>query len=709
MNFFACFDPFFQSLGWALIHSLWQVALIAGLVKLLLAQIPARQAQWRYWIAMSGLFSCLLLLVLTQWWYYQPDTEATATLPLTELTNADWIKLQEQTQALADTSWLDLLNANTYWISLIWVVGFLLLSLKYVLLYFYSQHLRQRGVQPLTAEWQERFDRLVARTGITRQVICQISSRVKNPLTIGHLKPLVLVPVGFFNMLSPEQAEAVLLHELAHIRRHDYLFNLIQTTIRLIFFYHPAAHFLSNCIDNEREHACDDFALALTRDPRNFARALGHLQIHFLKHQNQMAMHIIKNERTLLNRLQRLVTPEGQITKRTPLRWLAPIILLFFSGALMAFAIAPTPDPWDQRNSQLQYFSTQNSPIANNAIASPAAEPNPEPNSEPEASPEEEPLATMAEEPFLSLAAIEAIDPAEFSVEAPALRLPETRLLMPIRRDTVPNTYSEAEEERLENEIDRLEDQLDLTEDQMEELHERIEETVEAEMELHEELMEDRQERMEERMEEAQEALEEIMEEMADRQEELHEELMEAMEETEDLSEAERKERIEQLKRQLAEVEMVREQQMKAQTQSLYQAEESMRAEEKVMLERSEQMRVQSQESRRAIEEQARALEEKMYALHKEMEEKHQQMAKLQERRAHEMERFSEELKAELTSDGLINSSTKRIKLEVEAGVISINDETLPRNLVPKYKEMLERYGMSSSKGSHNRIEITND
>ena len=98
------------------------------------------------------------------------------------------------------------------------------------------------------------------------------------PTVVGWLRPAVILPVAALANLSPAQVEAVLAHELAHIRRHDYLVNLFQTLAETLLFYHPAVWWLSARIRTEREHCCDDVAVAVSGDAVGYARALAELE-----------------------------------------------------------------------------------------------------------------------------------------------------------------------------------------------------------------------------------------------------------------------------------------------------------------------------------------------------------------------------------------------------------------------------------------------
>lgn len=126
---------------------------------------------------------------------------------------------------------------------------------------FEVRHLRHTNRSGIGSYWEERVRQLCGQLGIKRPVGIAQSGRAKTPMVTGHLKPLILVPLGMLTSLSAAEVEAVLLHELAHIRRSDYLVNLLQNIMEIIFFFNPGVLWLSALIKAERENCCDDIAV----------------------------------------------------------------------------------------------------------------------------------------------------------------------------------------------------------------------------------------------------------------------------------------------------------------------------------------------------------------------------------------------------------------------------------------------------------------
>jgi len=269
-------SPVWEAIGWALLHSLWQFALLALLGWVLLRLSPKKgSASLRYnWL--MGLLTCAVLLFgLTLWWILPNVRAPTAATDTTvwEAASAS-PPLATPTEAGSTPSWLVWLSSYFPCIVSSWLAGIVLLSLRQGVQYLSLRRYRSRGVRttppPIQAKWAE----LQQRMQVNRPVVLLESSLVKGLSTFGHLKPIVLAPVGLLNQLTTTEAEALLLHELAHIRRNDYLHNLLLSSIEILFFYHPGVWWLSHKLKQERENCCDELVCKAGIDPATYADAL---------------------------------------------------------------------------------------------------------------------------------------------------------------------------------------------------------------------------------------------------------------------------------------------------------------------------------------------------------------------------------------------------------------------------------------------------
>ena len=160
----------------------------------------------------------------------------------------------------------------------VWLAGVALLTLRLFSGWMWVQRMKSHGARPAPEALQTAAERLMRRLHIGRAVRLLESTSVSVPTVIGWLKPVVLLPTSALAGLAPNQMEAILAHELAHIRRHDYIVNLFQTVVETLLFYHPAVWWLSRRIRAERENCCDDLAVSLCGDPVAYAAALAELE-----------------------------------------------------------------------------------------------------------------------------------------------------------------------------------------------------------------------------------------------------------------------------------------------------------------------------------------------------------------------------------------------------------------------------------------------
>jgi beta-lactamase regulating signal transducer with metallopeptidase domain len=171
-------------------------------------------------------------------------------------------------------SLVDYFNTHAALIVLVWFIVFLARFVRVLSGLVYAQRIRYYQTKPAPAEWQDRLTQLVHKLWISRPVLLLESALIKVPVVIGVLKPAILVPIGMLAHLPADQVESILLHELAHIRRRDYLFNLVQHIVDTLFFFNPALIWISSLIRTERENCCDDIAIRETRSRRQLIEAL---------------------------------------------------------------------------------------------------------------------------------------------------------------------------------------------------------------------------------------------------------------------------------------------------------------------------------------------------------------------------------------------------------------------------------------------------
>ena len=278
-----------HELGRALLHSLWQGACVALLSGAALWLLRCRSPNARYAVACSALALMLLLPVITVWGLGGPaqgveaDEMLTQTSAPAETASVPEVSTRgagESAAAGDGRNFIPRLQSSEErlslwlpWLTLVWLAGVSFLSARMLGGLIYTRRLRRRDAWPVGGFWQERAEEIARRLLVSRPVRVLESALVRVPTAVGWLRPVILLPASAFTGLTPQQLETILAHELAHIRRHDYLFNLLQTLAETLLFYHPAAWWVSRRVRQERELVCDDLAVAATGDALTYARA----------------------------------------------------------------------------------------------------------------------------------------------------------------------------------------------------------------------------------------------------------------------------------------------------------------------------------------------------------------------------------------------------------------------------------------------------
>lgn len=329
-------QPWTERLGWTLLHFLWQGILVAALFSLARALAGGRMsARGRYAIACASLLAMTAAPVVTYWWLGDSGQAAR----IGGLT--DWGARQlapEVAYSPVTDPWQQAMPG----IVIAWFAGAATCSLRLLMGIISAAALRRSRHAPVPAEWQHTLNRLIERMQVSRRVRLLPTDRVDSPSVIGWLRPVILAPVRLLCGLAPEQVEALLAHELAHVRRHDYLVNVLQGIAESLLFYHPAVWWISKQIRTEREHCCDDLAVAASGDVLVYARALAELESMRPAH---FKAALSANDGSLLRRIRRLADP---VTAHRPAGWGVAWSL----GALLLVAIAGVAVSGAQEQSQ---------------------------------------------------------------------------------------------------------------------------------------------------------------------------------------------------------------------------------------------------------------------------------------------------------------------------------------------------------------------
>jgi uncharacterized protein (TIGR03435 family) len=339
-------QPWVERLGWTLVHFLWQGVLIAAVYAAVRACIArASCPNTRYLLACVALAAMMAAPLLTFGLLGRPDAVA-ASAHLAD-------RVPAARQPTASTS----VPANPVstpkaavsvgsaqflpWVVAIWVVGAMAFSIRLIGGCVVAARIRSTLVHPAPPEWQRTLNRLKARVGVSRPVRLVISALVPAPAVVGWLRPVVLAPIGALAGLPAAQMEALLIHELAHIRRYDYLVNMLQSAVEALLFYHPAVWWISGHMRAERELCCDDVAVSLSGDAFTYALALADLESSRPSHGNAA---MAANGGSLADRIARLLGhPRPPSQRLSGPGALASAILLIVAAYAMFAQSAGSP------------------------------------------------------------------------------------------------------------------------------------------------------------------------------------------------------------------------------------------------------------------------------------------------------------------------------------------------------------------------------
>ncbi|HEY7547262.1 MAG TPA: M56 family metallopeptidase, partial [Blastocatellia bacterium] len=345
-------QPLIQAVGWTLLHFLWQGAVVAAVLALTLAALKNKRANLRYLVSCAAMAVMLALPVITLW-IVSSTSPADQRISATTAAPSEAPRMTASKDATSDilamsgavetpsaqSAWnlRDVVSQLTPWLTSLWFAGVLLLSLRMLGGLLYTARLKNQFARPLDDDWEQRFAALGRAMRVSRPVRILESALIQVPTVIGWLRPVVLIPASALTGLTPRQLEAIVAHELAHIRRYDYLVNLLQTAVEILLFYHPAVWWVSRQVRSEREHCCDDLAVEITGDAIAYARALTEIEtLRSITPRLVMAA----DGGSLLARIQRLVGAAPQPSERSA-SWVAGVIAFTIVFVLAAGAQAP--------------------------------------------------------------------------------------------------------------------------------------------------------------------------------------------------------------------------------------------------------------------------------------------------------------------------------------------------------------------------------
>jgi bla regulator protein BlaR1 len=271
-----------KAIGWSILHSLWQGAIIYAILFIALMAWPKTNARVKHNFAFGSLVLMLLSFCVTFISLFELPTDGAAIKNIA----INQIAYQDLTRLSGSFN----IKTEAYFpvIVLVYLIG---ISFQLIVLlsgYQKLKQLKQASTLAVPAEWKAIFELTLSQLKINKSVKFYLSAKVNVPLVVGYFKPVVLFPVVLATQLDAKQVEAILIHELSHIRRNDYLINLVKTCIETLLFFNPFVWLTTKFIHIEREHACDDLVVNFTGTPLTYAHAL--LKLELLKDKQTPAL-----------------------------------------------------------------------------------------------------------------------------------------------------------------------------------------------------------------------------------------------------------------------------------------------------------------------------------------------------------------------------------------------------------------------------------
>ena len=357
-------SAFLKALGWALLHSLWQMGVLWLLYTLLTGDGKRFQSRQRYNLALIlvSLGTLAFVCTLIQE-FYQFTEPAIVYLQVNSFFTTDSTLLSQAAS---------LLNPALPVLSILYLLAIALLFTRFFRQYYFSRQLINSGLQKVNPELRLFLEQMAQRFVITKKIRIGLSELINTPLTVGFWKPVILLPVAAINHLSIKQTEAIILHELNHIKQNDYLVNLLIACLDILLFFNPFSRLLTGILMKERENSCDDLVLQFRYPASDYAHALLVLEQYRLEATPLLAISATgNNKKLLLNRVQRILHGKNNesSTNYRMIAFLLSAFLIAFTGWFNpgkvihqqlpdAFANrTPTPPP--SREIMPEFFTTK--------------------------------------------------------------------------------------------------------------------------------------------------------------------------------------------------------------------------------------------------------------------------------------------------------------------------------------------------------------
>ncbi len=319
---------FLQALGSAILNSLWQGFICWAVYDIIVVSYKSASS------AFKNRLSTVFIFVSFFWFFVTLLSHLLSPADLSPI-----IASAHSNQQISGSHSLEQVLAfavkTVPYLSVAYIILLFVLMIKLISSIRHVYFISKNGLSFPPQQLQQFASKVANQINITRKLSLWVSHHIDVPATIGFIKPVILIPIASINSLSNEQLEAIILHELSHIKRNDYRLNLLLSIIDTVLFFNPFILLLSKVVKRERENCCDDFVMQYQYDPHSYASALLRLE-QGRKSKNQLAIGAVSGKKQLLTRIVRITggrDSQNQFNYGQKL-----ITLLFLTGIICSIA-----------------------------------------------------------------------------------------------------------------------------------------------------------------------------------------------------------------------------------------------------------------------------------------------------------------------------------------------------------------------------------
>lgn len=338
--------PFILALGWTGLHAIWQILLLGGVINSLLYIYRKKSAKFKYLLSLSSLFLAFTWTLVTLVDTIQQFNNQQINPSNTIVSATKSLSLSPSSEALPKIYPLSNISSFsaqilTYFPYLVycWIIGMTIRFLILLIGLIHINSIKQESREASIISWKEDMQFYCKKLKISEPVHLQISNKITAPLSFGYWQPTILFPAKLTCQLTSPQIRTILLHELAHIKRRDYLWNLLQLIIEGVLFFHPIIWWLTSLIRKERENCCDDIVLQHNTNLLTYTKTLTTIALFNNQIKTNISMYFSKTN-TLLTRIKRL--HNYSLPRKLSLREIS-VWMIFFGIALTTIACTKVP------------------------------------------------------------------------------------------------------------------------------------------------------------------------------------------------------------------------------------------------------------------------------------------------------------------------------------------------------------------------------